>query len=106
MCGSCSNWVDFIKSECEKSWAEIQADSFSVECRGCAKMKELEVELKQLRLLFAAVVRREQVGCSGGGTVDDKVGGDDERDARESLPQPGRRLRGGKMTGNRETGRK
>ena len=40
----------------------------------------------------------------GGGTVDDKVGEDDERDARESSPQPGRRLRGGKVTGCRETG--
>ena len=56
-----------------------------------------------------AVVGREQVGCasgSGGETVDDKVGEDDERDARESSPQPGRRLRGGKVTGHRETGRK
>ena len=42
---------------------------------------------------------------SVGGTVD-KVGEDDERDARESSPQPGRRLRGGKVTGRRETGRK
>ena len=56
-----------------------------------------------------AVVGREQVGCangSGWGTVDDKVGEDDERDARESSPQPGRRLRGGKVTGCRQTGRK
>ena len=41
-----------------------------------------------------------------GGALDDKVGEDDERDARESSPQPGRRLRGGKMTGRRETGHK
>ena len=34
------------------------------------------------------------------------MGEDDERDARESSPQPGRRLRGGKVTGHRETGRK
>ena len=64
-------------------------------------MKELEVELEQLRLVNVAVVGREQVGCasgSGRGTVDDKVWGDDERDARESSPQPGRRLRGGKVT--------
>ena len=56
-----------------------------------------------------AMVGREQVGCascSSGGTVDDKVGEDDERDARESSPQPGRRLRGGKVTGRRETGHK
>ena len=71
-------------------------------------MKELEVELEQLRLIFVAVVGREQVVCassSGEGTVDN-VGEDDERDARESSPQPGRRLRGGKVKGLRETGRK
>ena len=71
-------------------------------------MKELEEELEQLRLLVVAVVGREQVVCAGGsgeGTVD-KVGKDDERDARVNSPQPGRRLRVGKVTGRRETGRK
>ncbi|KAI0221081.1 putative 4-coumarate--CoA ligase 1 [Lamellibrachia satsuma] len=99
---------DFVKSGCEKSWAEVQADSFSFECRGCARMKELEVELEELRLLVVAMVGREQGSCassSGEGTVDDKVG-KDTRDARESSPQPGRKLRGGKVTGHRETGRK
>ena len=108
ICGSCSNWVDFVKSGCETSWAEVQADSFSFECRGCTKMKELEVELEELRLLVVAMVGREQGGCassSGGGTVDDIVG-KDTRDATESSPQPGRKLRGGKVTGRRETGRK
>ena len=107
ICGSCSNWVDFVKSGCEKSWAEVQTDSFSFECRGCTQMKELEVELEELRLLVVAMVGREQEGCassSGGGTVDDKVG-KDMSDARESSPQPGRKLRGGKVTGRRETGR-
>ena len=55
---SCSNWVDFVKSGCEKSWAEVQADSFSFECRGCTRMQELEVELEQLRLLVVAMVGR------------------------------------------------
>ena len=71
-------------------------------------MKELEVELEELRLLVVAIVGREQEGCassSGGGTVDDKVG-KDTRDARESSPQPVRKLRGGKVTGRRETGRR
>ena len=71
-------------------------------------MKELEVELEELKLLVVAMVGREQGSCassSGGGTVDDKVG-KDNRDARESSPQPGRKLRGGKVTGRRETGRK
>ena len=94
ICGSCSNWVDFVKSGCEKSWAEVQADNFSFECRGCTKMKELEVELEELRLLVVAMVGREQGGCassSGGGTVDDKVG-KETRYARESSPQPGMKL--------------
>ena len=85
--------MDLVK--CDKSWAEVQADSFSFECRGCTKMKELEVELEELRLLVVAMVGREQGGCasnSRGGTVDDKVG-KDTRDARESSPQPGRKLR-------------
>ena len=38
--------------------------------------------------------------------VDDKAGEGDERDARESSLQPGRRLRGGKVTGRKETCRK
>ena len=108
ICSSCSNWVDFVKSRCEKSWADVQADSFSFECKGCTRMKELEVELEQLRLLVVAVVGREQVGYasgSDGGTVD-KAGEDDERDARESSPQPGRRLRGCKVTGHKETRRR
>ena len=100
--------MDFVKSGCEKSLAEVQTDSFSFECRGCTRMKELELELEQLRLLVVAVVGMEQVVCasgSGEGTVD-KMGEDDERDARVSSPQLGRRLRGGKVTGCRETGRK
>ena len=60
ICGSCRNWVDFVKSGCEKSWAY----SFSFECKGCAKMKELEVELEQLRQLVVAMVGREHVGCA------------------------------------------
>ena len=73
--------MDFIKSGCEKSWAEAQ-DSFSFECRGCTKMKGLEMEMEQLMQLVLALVGREEVGCasgSGEGTVDDKVGESDER---------------------------
>ena len=107
ICGSCSNWVDFVKSGFEKSWAEVQADSFSFEYRGCTKMKELEVELEDLRLLVVAMVGREQGGCassSGGRTVDDKVE-KDTRDARESSPQPGRKLREGRQDVRRREGK-
>ena len=73
--------MDFIKKK-EKSWAEVQVDRFSFECRGCVKMKGQEVEMEQLRqLIILALVGKEEVDCasgSGGGTVDDK-----ERDGRE-----------------------
>ena len=51
-------------SGCEKSWTEVQADSFSFECRGCAKMKELEMMVEQLRQLIVALVGREELGCA------------------------------------------
>ena len=44
------------------------------------------------------------VGPVGGGQWTIKWGGD-ERDARESSPQPGRRLRGFKVTGRWKTER-
>ena len=78
VCESCSNWVDFVKSDCEKSYAAVQADNFCFVCKGCAKMKGLEVELGRLRQLVLALVGREEVGCAsgsgGGGAMDDKVG--------------------------------
>ena len=46
-----------------------------------------ELEMERLRQLILAFVGREEVGYtsgSGEGTVDDKVGGGDERDAMES----------------------
>ena len=57
-------------SGCEKSWAEVQVDSFSFACRGCVKMKELEVELEQLRQFIVAVMGemlgRVQLSLGGG----------------------------------------
>ena len=52
-----------------------------------------------------AEVGREEVGCASGsavGSVDDKVGEGDKNDAKESSLQPGRRLRGGKVTDGRK----
>ena len=64
--------------------------------------------MEQLRQLVVALVEREEVGCArgSGGGVDDNVEESDEKDARESSPQPGRRLRGSKVTGRNETGQK
>ena len=72
-------------------------------------MKILVMEMEWLRQLILALVGREEVGCtigSSGGTVDDKVEEGDEILGRQSSPQPGRRLRGGYVTGWKETRRK
>ena len=58
--------VDFVKSGCEKSWAEVQVDCFRFERKGCAKMKGLEVEMEQLRQLVVTLLGREEVGCVSG----------------------------------------
>ena len=42
----------------------------------------------------------------GGGTVDDKLGEDNERDVRESSPQSGRRLKRGKVVGRQDLRRR
>ena len=44
--------------------------------------------------------------CERFRSVNDKVGEDDDRDARESSPHAGRRLKGGKVTCRKKTGRK
>ena len=101
--------MDFVKSGCEKSWTEVQADSFSFECRGCTKMKEgTRCGVERAEAARCGNGGKGTGGCassSGGRIVYDKVG-KDTRDARESSPQPGRKLRGGKVTSRRETGRK
>ena len=110
--GSCSNWVDFVKSGCEKFWAEVQADNFCFECGGCAKMEELEVEMEQLTQLVVALMGREEVGCASGsgggeGAVGYKVG----KAMREMLGRAHLSLGGGweevrLQDGRRRDGRK
>ena len=56
----------YYKCGCEKSWDEVQEDSFSFMCRGCSKMKGLEVEIERLSQLVLALVGREDVGCASG----------------------------------------
>ena len=41
-CSSCDSWIDFAKSGCVNSWAEVQADDFHFVCRGCKTVKCLQ----------------------------------------------------------------
>ncbi|KAI0239246.1 hypothetical protein LSAT2_010020 [Lamellibrachia satsuma] len=113
ICSSSSNWVNFVKSGCEKSWAEVQVDSFSFECRGCTKMKELEVELEQISLLVVAMVGREQVDerrWEGnkweGRQMDRRRGewGDSSEGSGGIVKAMGVRETGGKVSGGNATG--
>ena len=74
-------------------------------------MKGLQLEMERQRQLVLALVGREEVGASGSGcrSLDDKVWGGDERDARRAHLSPETwswKLSGGKVTGWMETGRK
>ena len=71
-------------------------------------------QVKAIRHLIVRTAEAARCGSGGEGagelckwlwwgTVDDKVREDDERDAMESSPQHGRKLRGGKVTGRGET---
>ena len=53
-----------------------------------SNMKELDMEMNRLRQLVLALMGREEVDCACGpvgGTVGEKVGRGNERDARESF---------------------
>ena len=106
--------MDFVKSGCEKSWAEVQADSFSFECRGCTKMKELEVELEELRpgrklREGSRGDRREGEVSKGDGREDNRSeaeGSSGDRREGERSGGDGRETTGVKERGVGETGGK
>ena len=48
-CSSCDSWIDFAKSGCANSWAEVQVDDFHFVCRGCKTVKCLQEQVNELR---------------------------------------------------------
>ena len=84
-------------------------DSFSFECRGYAKIEGTrggDGSAEAARCGIGGKGRGGLCQWFRWGRVDDKVREGDERDARKTSPQPGRRLRGDKVTGRKETRRK
>ena len=84
ICSSCDNWIDFAKSGCVNSWAEVQADDFHFVSRGCMTVKYLQeqvVELKHMILMMAGQGETEE---SRGGENDESRGGETEENKESS----------------------
>ena len=51
-CSSSDSWIDFAKSGCANSWAEVQAADFHFVCRGCMTVKCLQEQVNELTYDF------------------------------------------------------
>ena len=48
-CASCSSWVQFDRSGCTKSWAEMSRGACACTCKGCREVVSLVGEVGDLR---------------------------------------------------------
>ncbi|KAI0230091.1 Cilia- and flagella-associated protein 91 [Lamellibrachia satsuma] len=108
---SLGDMLDFLSKELIRLQEERRIHAFAMLAERQRRIREAEEsgwrqmeerrrreEDELFKQLVVALVGTEEVGCASGsvgGTVDDKVGEGDDRDGRESSPQPGKRLRGG-----------
>ena len=74
-CSSCDSCIDFAKSGCANSWAEVQADDFHFVCRGCKTVKCLQEQVNELRHMMTGQGEKEE---SRGGENDESRGGETE----------------------------
>ena len=99
ICSSCDSWIDFAKSGCVNSWAEVQADDFHLVCRGCMTVKYLQeqvIELRHMILMMAGQGETEQ--SRGGETEENKESsgnvrekaGKKKKDGKEECATKGR----------------
>ena len=77
-CSSCDSWVDFAKSGCANSWAEVQADDFNFVCRGCMTVKYLQEQVNELRHMILMMTGQDEKEDSRGGESDESKGGETE----------------------------
>ena len=85
ICSSCDSWIDYAKSGCVNSWAEVQADDFHFVCRGCTTVKCLQEQVIELRRMILMMTEQgEEVnrggenGESRGGETEESRGGETE----------------------------
>ena len=78
ICSSCDSWVDFAKSGCVNSWAEVQADDFNFVCRGCMTVNYLQEQVIELRHMILMMTRQGEKEDSRGGETEESRGGETE----------------------------
>ena len=74
-CSSCNSWIDFAKSGCANSWAEVKADDFHFVCRGCKTVKYLQEQGNELRHMTGQGEKEE---CKGGENDESRCGENEE----------------------------
>ena len=77
-CSSCDSWIDFAKSGCVNSWAEVQTDDFHFVCRGCMTVKYLQEQVIELRHMILMMTGQGETEESRGGENDESRGGETE----------------------------
>ena len=75
---SCDSWIDFAKSGCVNSWAEVQADDFHFVCRGCMTVKYLQEQVIELRHMIVMMTGQGETEASRGVENDESRGGETE----------------------------
>ena len=83
ICSSCDSWIDFAKSGCVNSWAEVQADDFHFVCRGCTTVKYLQEQVIELRHMILMMTGQGETEGSRGGENDESRGGETEESRQE-----------------------
>ena len=78
ICSSCDSWIDFAKSGCVNSWAEVQADDFHFVCRGCTTVKYLQEQVIELRRMILMMTGQGETEVNSGGENDESRGGETE----------------------------
>ena len=96
-CSSYDSCIDFAKSGCANSWAEVQADDFNFVCRGCMTEKCLLEQVNELRHMILMLTGQGEKEESIGGENDESRGGETEESrGEESRGIENEESRGGK----------
>ena len=77
-CSSCDSRLDFAKSGCANSGAEVQADDVHFVCRGCMTVKCLHEQVNELRQIILIMTGQGEKEESRGGGNDESRGGEND----------------------------
>ena len=78
ICSSCDSWIDFAKSGCANSWADVQADGFHFVCRVCKTVKCLQEQVNELRHMILMMTGQGEKEESRGGDNGETRGGESD----------------------------